>query len=58
MNTDNGVLYEVVRNDERGRFEPISGVMMSTKREAIAELRKQRGDYPDAYIAKVAYSRC
>lgn len=47
--------YEIV-SDEEGAFEPC-GCMTSSKREAMKELRSVRRYSPDAYVAKVTYTR-
>ncbi len=47
--------YEIV-SDEEGAFEPC-GCMTSSKGEAMKELRSVRRYCPDAYVAKVTYTR-
>ena len=47
--------YEIVC-DEEGAFEPC-GCMTSSKREAVKELKSVRRYCPEAYLAKVTYTR-
>ncbi len=47
--------YEVV-SDEEGAFEPC-GWMYECKREAMEELKSIRRYCPEAYLAKVTYTR-
>ena len=51
-------LYEVCNNENGGPFNPVSGFMTPSKREALAELRKMRTRDSNVYLAQAVYTRC
>lgn len=52
------VMY-MAAHDPEGEmpFLPITGSMVLSKLKAMKELQKVRWEYPDAYLAKITYTR-
>lgn len=52
------VMY-MAAHDPEGEmpFLPITGSMVLSKLKAMKELKKVRWEYPDAYLAKVTYTK-
>jgi hypothetical protein len=51
-------MYEVC-HDPKGEapFKPLNGMMTESKREAQKDLKTLRDEYPEAYLARVTYTR-
>ena len=52
------VMY-MAAHDPKGEmpFLPITGSMVLSKVKAMKELKKVRWEYPDAYLAKITYTK-
>lgn len=52
------VMYEVCHDEKgEGLFNPC-GLICSTKTDGLKELKRVRQRYPNAYLARVEFSRC